>query len=494
MLLPIALGVCALAGLYASSRYNYLLFHSLVETFSIVVAAGIFVIAWNARRYIQNSYLLLLGVAYLFVAVVDLVHTLAFRGMGVFPGYDTNLPTQLWIGARYLQAFSLLLAPVFVGRRFNMHAALLAYAAVVALFLGTVFVGGIFPVCYADGALTSFKVGSEYVICAVLVGAGALLYACRRDFERPVLWMLEASIGATVLSEVLFTMYTDPTGRANLAGHFLKVVSFYLIYKAVIETGLVKPYGLLFRELKVSEGALREARDGLELRVQERTAELEGEVAVRRQAQEALRLSEERFRLLAENAHDIIFRCRTRPQLAFDYISPAISTIIGYGPEEFYADPDLLLRIAHPDDRPALLEHLAGPEGAAGPFIVRWQRRDGRAVWTEQTMVPVRDAMGVTVAVEGIARDITERQKGEQRILAYQKQLRSLASELLLAEERERRRIAADLHDGPCQALAAARIKIGTLSRAAPEGIPKTMLGEVRDLVDQSIRDTCSLT
>ena len=65
---------------------------------------------------------------------------------------------------------------------------------------------------------------------------------------------------------------------------------------------------------------------------------------------------------------------------------------------------------------------------------------------------------------------------------------------MLLAEERERRRIAADLHDGPCQTLAAARIKIGTLTRAAMEGLPRAMLGEVRDLVDQSIRDTRTLT
>jgi len=86
----VVLWVLALLGLYLSSRYSYLLFHSIAEIFSIVVACGIFMVAWNSRRFLDNNYLLFLGVAYLFVAFLDLIHTLAYNGMGVFPGYATN--------------------------------------------------------------------------------------------------------------------------------------------------------------------------------------------------------------------------------------------------------------------------------------------------------------------------------------------------------------------------------------------------------------------
>jgi PAS domain S-box-containing protein len=496
VLVPILLGAGALGGLYASRLYSYLLFHGLAELFSIVVACAIFLIAWNARSFIRNSYLLLLGVAFLFVGVLDLVHTLAYGGMGVFPGVGSNLPTQLWIAARGLEALTLLAAPFFLGRRLNVQAAVLVYAALTAAILASVFIGPIFPTCFVDGqGLTAFKIYSEYAICAVMLAAGALLYARRAAFEPRVVLLVEASIAMGVAAELVFTLYgANVYGPANLAGHFMKIVAFYLIYKAIIETGLVEPYALLFRELKQSEDALREARDGLEVRVLERTAELEREAAVRQRAQEALRRSEERFRMLAENARDIVFRCHTRPRLAVDYVSPAIGAILGYAPEEFYADPDLLTRIAHPADRAALQERLTHPEGATEPFVVRWRSKEGALVWTEQTLVPVRNGRGATVAVEGIARDITERQKSQERILAYQKQLRSLASELLLAEERERRSIAADLHDGPCQTLAAARIKIGMLNKVVPPGQPGAALGEVRDLIDQSIRDTRSLT
>ena len=75
-----------LFGLYLTSLYSYLLFHSLAEIFSIVVACGIFMITWNARRFLDNNYLLFIGIAYLFIGCFDLLHTLAYKGMGVFSG------------------------------------------------------------------------------------------------------------------------------------------------------------------------------------------------------------------------------------------------------------------------------------------------------------------------------------------------------------------------------------------------------------------------
>jgi len=109
----ITLGVLIIIGLYLTSLYSYLLFHSLAEFFSIAVASGVFMLAWNARRYLDNNYLLFIGIAYLFVSGLDLLHTLSYSGMGIFLGYGTNLPTQLWIAARFMQSVSLLLAPFF---------------------------------------------------------------------------------------------------------------------------------------------------------------------------------------------------------------------------------------------------------------------------------------------------------------------------------------------------------------------------------------------
>jgi PAS domain S-box-containing protein len=246
-----------LACLYLASRHNFLLFHTLAEIFSIVVAFGIFVLAWNSKRFIDNNYLLIVGIAYIFVAIVDLPHTLSYKGMGVFPGYEANLPTQLWIAGRYIQSMSLLVAPLLIGRKLNANYVLLGYMTVTALLLTSIFAWQIFPVCYVEGVgLTPFKKISEYVISAILLVAIYLLFLRRDKFDRNVLRLLLASIIATICSELFFTFYTDVYDIFNVIGHFLKIVAYYLIYRAIIWTGFAKPYGLLFRDLKQREEAL----------------------------------------------------------------------------------------------------------------------------------------------------------------------------------------------------------------------------------------------
>lgn len=259
-LLSVAVAAAMLGFLYVISLGNYLLFHSIAEAFSIVIAFCIFILAWNSRRLMENGYLLFLGIAYLFVGGIDFLHTLAYSGMNVFEEPTTNLATQLWLAARFMESLSILLAPLFLGRRLRVEGVLLGYAAASFLFLGSIFYWDAFPTCFVEGqGLTAFKKLSEYAISIVLLASAAALWMKRSYFEPGILRLLIASIALTIASELAFTFYIHAYGFSNLVGHFFKIVSFYLIYKALIETGLRRPYDLLFRELKQREAALAES-------------------------------------------------------------------------------------------------------------------------------------------------------------------------------------------------------------------------------------------
>ncbi len=177
-----------------------------------------------------------------------------------------------------------------------------------------------------------------------------------------------------------------------------------------------------------NEEELRRQQEVLELVVAERTAELENanrklqeEISERGKAEDALRKSEGRFRRLAENAPDIIYRYEFTPRRRFTYVSPGVQGITGRSPEEYYADPDLPFKLVHPDDR-VLLESIFRKE----PLVesvpamclpdLRWLSEGGAIVWTEEHTAPIHDESGRLVAIEGIARNITQRKHAEEAL------------------------------------------------------------------------------
>ena len=219
VLIMAAIGI-GLAGLWLTSRVSYLLFHSLVELFSVLVAWGMFIVAWNSRRFIAHGFFLFLGVAFLAVGALDLLHLLAYKGLGVFPGATADLPTQLWIAARSLEAVSLLMAPLFLTRRVRALRLLSAYSLATALLLVLVF-GGWFPACFVEGqGLTAFKIVSEYLICVLLAGAVFFVYRRRQHLDPAVLRLVIAALGVSIVSELSFTLYVDVYGLYQPAGPF----------------------------------------------------------------------------------------------------------------------------------------------------------------------------------------------------------------------------------------------------------------------------------
>lgn len=134
-----------------------------------------------------------------------------------------------------------------------------------------------------------------------------------------------------------------------------------------------------------------------------------------------LRSAEQRYRRLAENAPDIVFRLELFPQRRFAYVSPIVTAVTGYSPEEHYADPDLAFKILHPDDHPLLESMLRGEVRKGGTVTMKWVRKNGNIVWIEQRSVVVHDPNGKVIAIEGIARDISERRQLEEQLRHSQK-------------------------------------------------------------------------
>jgi len=128
---------------------------------------------------------------------------------------------------------------------------------------------------------------------------------------------------------------------------------------------------------------------------------------------EEVRRSEERFRLLAENAQDFIVIIQLEP-LSYEYISPVVETITGYRTDEFYSDPWLFHKTINHKDSFKLNTILSGQISEPQVFEMRLMHKLGHRVVVECHAVPVKANKRV-IGIQIIARDITERKKDEVR-------------------------------------------------------------------------------
>lgn len=255
-LIPFLIG---LGLLIAMRMYNYLLFHTFAELYSIIIAGTYFVIALHTRKVNQNPSLAALGLSYLFIALLDTFHTITYSGMNVIPGYEYPA-NQVWVLARFLEAISLLL---FSFLQLKSDRALRVFSAVYGLYtvagLASIFVFRIFPACFVAGVgQTSFKIAAEFVIVIVLALAAVVLYTRKHLYPVRVYAKLQLSIGLTILSEFSFTLYISNYDWVNVTGHVFKIISFYLVYRSILVTGLEQPHELLFDKLAASERQLRD--------------------------------------------------------------------------------------------------------------------------------------------------------------------------------------------------------------------------------------------
>jgi PAS domain S-box-containing protein len=149
----------------------------------------------------------------------------------------------------------------------------------------------------------------------------------------------------------------------------------------------------------------------------------------------ALKESEERFRMLAENALDIVYRYSLLPTPHYEYVSPSVKVITGYSPEEFYKDPYFGFRIVHPEDQSiagrseeVLRTGKSISNVRSNAMVVRWITKDKRIIWTETHNKPIYDNAGKVIAVEGISRDITDRQRVEKELMESEEKFRLLSN------------------------------------------------------------------
>ena len=264
-----------------------------------------------------------------------------------------------------------------------------------------------------------FKIISEYIISLTFFCSLALLYRKRDRFENHVFRVLAAAIVVTIIGELALTYYTNTEGDFNFIGHCLKLLSFYLIYKAIIETGFEDPCSLLFRELKLSEEAFRQQatflRDDQGLIY--KMLGIKGDVEEPNLALENLQKNEEGYLSFMQNFQGIGFQLDRN--LAPIFMHGAVEEITGYEKEAFLSGKLKWEELVIPEDLHLFTKR--GEKAKSDPELsteleYRICRRDGEIRWVREIIRKLSGNPNSPGQIQGSIYDITERKMAEKAL------------------------------------------------------------------------------
>ncbi|SHJ64164.1 hypothetical protein SAMN02745165_02849 [Malonomonas rubra DSM 5091] len=208
--------------------FNYLAFHITVEFLCAFFAMNAGVVVFRSEQSLRSTFCNILAVTLCAVALVDIMHLLAYKGMDLLPVHEANAATQFWVIGRYVLALGILVATL-CQKQLPIAVIIAATGIVTGIAVAGVF-SGHFPDAFIDGyGLTQFKVLSEYVIISMLIISILLISFRQQIFSVRGHFLFISALGVTILSELMFTLYQDVYGIFNAAGHVLKLIAYLLL-------------------------------------------------------------------------------------------------------------------------------------------------------------------------------------------------------------------------------------------------------------------------
>jgi PAS domain S-box-containing protein len=274
----------------------------------------------------------------------------------------------------------------------------------------------------------------------------------------------------------LFTNAVHPDDRARVVAEVVRssgeIDRFDLAFRIVAQDGRVTWLHARADPVTNDEGDLR--WQGVALDVTEQKL-----------AEEALRESEERYRVVVQNTWDLIVLADREGRAV--YASPSHRAVLGVEPDEIVGT-DVHRRVSLADverSRSTFAEALRGVRGSSQRLTMR--RHDGEEVVLEGSgWQPVFDDAGGVKLVLGIARDVTARVRAER-------ERAKLFATIVEAQEQERARIANDLHDDPVQSITAVGLKVAALANGTRDETVKRGLEELAETVQRTVAGLRSL-
>lgn len=208
---------------------NYFLIFSLIEITNIIFAFVITYIAIKSSK--KKSSYIILGVLYGFVALFDLLHFLAYKGIGSTIINNSTIVTEIWLIARYIESISILIFIVFYNKKINIYRVIIFFAGITMLLFIILLHYNFIPTKINISMITKLQELRSYLSIIILVIAIFKMNYNKNSYKSKTYYFLVLSM----ITQISLFMYANEYGIINIVGCVVRIISYYFIYKVIVQ-------------------------------------------------------------------------------------------------------------------------------------------------------------------------------------------------------------------------------------------------------------------
>ncbi len=237
-------------------KVNYILCHSIIETLNTAICFSLVITVINSYKMSKNNYFLFLGIVFGFVSFFNFLHGVTYNHI-IYNGKELmNISLQLNIAFRLVEGLSILISFIFLYKTFNKHIVIYFYIFLSLFLLYIIFLTNYFPTCFIIGlGYTKFAVKCEYIVILCMLLSSILFIKNKKHFSKTTVFYMSIYLILSILVRSMFvinkSIYNDFSifNDLNIFNHILKFISYYFLYKALVENVIKDPLNALFNDL-----------------------------------------------------------------------------------------------------------------------------------------------------------------------------------------------------------------------------------------------------
>ncbi|SHJ25871.1 Signal transduction histidine kinase [Clostridium cavendishii DSM 21758] len=231
-------------------KANHIIAHSIIETLNTAICFSSVIIIINSYRMSQNNYFLFFGALFGFVSLFNCLHCVVYMESSYNPKVAINLSEQLNITFRLVEGISIMISFIFLYRPLKKYIIFYFYIIISLVLVYIIFFTNYFPTCFiVSVGKTRFAIMCDIIVIFSMLLSIILFFKNRKYFSKKTVTYMGIYLILSILVRYMVIINNSTYNDFDICNHTLKFISYYFLYKALVENVIKNPVNAIFNDL-----------------------------------------------------------------------------------------------------------------------------------------------------------------------------------------------------------------------------------------------------